>query len=138
VHFGLRRIASIQGMLVITDSGRVPDLVVEGLGVLDHVGSSRLGSLTFDCSLLLVVISHLDGFVVSLSQGLDCPSQCLVRSGHSCYSILLISVEIKASILLLLTILPADCPAVEVEACPCADPFTVLLPFSNSRRGAQA
>ena len=35
-------------MSVITNSGRLPDLAVEGLGIFDHFGSSRLGISTFD------------------------------------------------------------------------------------------
>ena len=120
----------------MTNSGRLPDLLVEGQGVPGHVGSSRLGILTFDSSLLLMMILHLDSFVVRLGQGLDCPSQCivcsgqtlvcssqaLVRSDQSCYSILLVTVETKA--IILLTVLPpADASAVKVEASPRADPL---------------
>jgi len=38
-------------MSVITNSGRLPDLAVEGLGIFDHFGSSRLGISTFDFGL---------------------------------------------------------------------------------------
>ena len=147
VHFGFRWIANVQGVFVVTNSRRLPDLALEGLGVPDHVFLDRLRSLTLDRSLLLMMISHLNRFVVSLmeslvhssqgfvrsDQSLVCSHQALVCSDESCHSILLVSVETKATIPLT-ELPPADAPAVEVNASPCADLFTgpaLLLGLSS-------